>query len=225
MPQVFIIASLILSMLLSIGCASQPDPASLEPILVDQESALHQAARQGDIKGVRNALKAGQPVNAISPQGTPLLLASLGEHDAVAIELLKAGARVDSVPGDGQPTPLQVYASAGNDRMLRILVETGANLEYRDSEGRTALARALENGHLRAAKVLIKSGADVNAVYNDRSLLMHVVNANSLLMAQVLMDAGVDINYRNAGGESALSVAQQRGLPDLQMLLVQSGAQ
>jgi len=59
---------------------------------------------------------------------------------------------------------------------------------------------------------------------DGRSLLMQAVELNSLLMAQILIRAGADVNFRSQTGMTALTIARDRQLGDLEMLLVQSGA-
>lgn len=161
------------------------------------------------------------------PEGESLPLAELAAQgqDAELVKRLQAGEAADAGAEAGRDSALLVYAAAGNTRMVRVLLQAGADMEYRNEAGKTALALALEKGRLPTAKALINAGADVNLVFAERSLLMHSVSANSLLMAQVLMDAGVNVNYRSPQGETALNIAQKQGYSDLQMLLMQSGAQ
>jgi hypothetical protein len=50
--------------------------------------------------------------------------------------------------------PLGAAAGAGNGDVVKLLVERGALKENRDSHGRTAADRAVENGHLEIAEFL-----------------------------------------------------------------------
>ncbi|GAB1256555.1 hypothetical protein NBRC116494_10570 [Aurantivibrio plasticivorans] len=63
----------------------------------------------------------------------------------------------------GEP-PLHKAAYKGDVEALEKLIEQGADLDARNSEGATALHWAAFKGHADSAELLIKSGANVNAV-------------------------------------------------------------
>ncbi len=50
-------------------------------------------------------------------------------------------------------------AAEGNTKRVRALLNDGADVNARDTQGRTALARAAERGHNQIAKLLEKAGA------------------------------------------------------------------
>lgn len=68
-------------------------------------------------------------------------------------------------------TPLQWAAVKGNNEIIRLLVDSGANVNYiideEDEEFTTALILALKHYQIETAKLLIKLGADVNAFSKD----------------------------------------------------------
>ena len=55
-------------------------------------------------------------------------------------------------------------AAAGNGHVdvVARLIEVGANVNFQNRDGITALMRAAENDHLNVAELLIARGADVN---------------------------------------------------------------
>ncbi len=62
------------------------------------------------------------------------------------------------------PNTLLFKAAANNDTISLIhAINKGANLEFKDSKGKTALMIATYNNYIEAAKILINAGADVNA--------------------------------------------------------------
>ncbi len=96
-----------------------------------------------DLEGVKAAVESGEDINAINEfdqkQHTPLLRAvSYGSRDPVYLEIAK------------------------------FLIEHGAQLDYQDSDGFTALHYAAKNGHLEVVKMLVERGADLE-VYPDES--------------------------------------------------------
>jgi len=54
---------------------------------------------------------------------------------------------------------------------------------------------------------------------------MKVASSGDLLTAEMLLAAGADVNFRSEDGATALDVARARSHPDLEMLLVQAGAE
>jgi len=112
----------------------------------------------------------------------------------------------------------------GDKRLVKALLAAGADVNYSDVNGESAIAYASYKGHLTIVKTLLKAGADVNVSPKGQSLLMHIVRNNDLLLAQVVIAAGADVNFTDDQGNTALKVAQEKGLSDLEMLLVQAGA-
>lgn len=211
----------LLAGLLMVGCVSQP---ATTVTAVSAPTSLMEAAANGDVAQVERLIKQGEPVNAVTDQGTALTRAAAGGHREVVRRLLIAGADPNLGVDQGQPSPLHYMVAAGDTQSMRALILSGAALDHPDANGLTPLALAARNGSLSVAKVLIQAGANVNAVYQGKSLLMHAVQQNSLLMAQVLIKAGADVNYRAEDGETALSLARRKRFVDLEMLLLQSGA-
>ena len=62
----------------------------------------------------------------------------------------------------GNWTPLMYAAREGSVDATRVLAEAGADLNLTDSEGTTALVRAIGNWHYDVAGVLLDEGADPN---------------------------------------------------------------
>lgn len=217
-------SALILSAFLTLAaCTAQPTADRLAAVQTETPTELMQAIAAGDN---RRALKliGSAPLNVHTSEVTALDQAARKGQDDVVLALLRAGAAPDAGLVEGRASALHVVAERGQVALVRALIAAGAPLEVRDAEGRTPLAVALMKGHLPTAKALIKAGSDVNATYGGQSLLMHVVARNSLLMTQLLVDSGADVNYRGENGETALSLAQAANLQDVGMLLVHSGA-
>jgi len=206
------------------GCAATPPNFNLSEKNVATPTPLMQASAQGKLDRVEALLAKGAPVNAVSHRGSALTLAVAHQQDAVALRLLGDGAKPD-LTGQNGVTALMLAAAQGNARLVRVLLARGADVNRRDTRGANAVAYAAREGNLAIIRHLLAAGGNVNITIDGRSLLMQMVDANSLLMTQVLINAGADVNFRADDGETALSIARRHHNRDIQMLLLQAGAQ
>lgn len=85
-------------------------------------------------------------------------------------------------------------AVAGNDLdQVQYLIEQRADLDQRDSHGRTPLMVAAYTGNRRVAEVLISAGADVDALDSQRyDALTITAVKNDPPFLQLLLDAGAN---------------------------------
>lgn len=92
----------------------------------DGETALHVAARHGNLDGVYLVLVAGADVNAVSSRDwTPLHLACRYGYDDIALVLLGFGANVNQ-PGPYGWTALHYALQNGHGECSRVLLRYGA---------------------------------------------------------------------------------------------------
>jgi len=117
-------------------------------------TALHCAAREGDVKRAKRLLENKAKVDARTDKGaTPLFLAS----ETTNIELVKllignkANVNAISIKGD---TPLVVAARLGYANIVQVLLENGADAKFKDPQGNTAWMWAERNKHEEVKAVL-----------------------------------------------------------------------
>lgn len=144
---------------------------------------------------------------------------------AASLTACAAQNTLSDIPAEQRAELLLQSAEQGYQDGVSALLKAGADVNYVRDDGSTALSRAAEKGRLPIVKMLIRAGADVNHSLSGQSLLMHIVDNNDLLMAQVFIAAGADVNFVAEDGKTALSIAQEKRFRDLEMLLRQSGAQ
>lgn len=216
------------------GCGmltSSDEPNQNEPVLPSEQNltanaptALMNAAAAGDLSALKDLVDDGVNVNTVTPEGTALSWAIEKQQQVPALYLMSVGAAPDKGVEEGKASLLMKVSDQGDKRLVKALLAAGADVNYADANGESAIAYASYKGHLTIVKVLLKAGADVNVNPKGQSLLMHIVSNNDLLLAQVVIAAGADVNFTDDQGNTALKVAQTKGLSDLEMLLVQAGA-
>jgi ankyrin repeat protein len=130
-------------------------------------TSLHAAAQGGCVQLVQQLLSLGMNPNALwlgndQRNVTPLYLAAGHGHREIVELLVKNGAKVDAVSGDGQ-TPLFQAIAGGNLEVVKSLLSAKAAINRRDKAyGWTPLHFAAKGGNSEIVAQLIRAGADVN---------------------------------------------------------------
>ncbi|KAI1734173.1 ankyrin repeat-containing domain protein [Xylaria scruposa] len=106
---------------------------------------------------------------------------------------------------DGGRTALSWAAEDGNEAIVRILLDRGANTQSKDGYGRTPLSYASWAGHKAVAKMLLDKGADIES--KDRegmTSLSYASWAGHKTVAKLLLDKGADIESKDRSGRTPL---------------------
>ncbi len=123
-------------------------------------SLLHYAARDGDTTKVRILLDHDAPLRVFNQRGeTPLYNALNYGRSGAAQLLLAAGARPDVRHPLTGYTGLHKASMNGFTEIVHALVDAGANLDYTDNMGYSALDYAGRYGHRDIAEFLQAQGA------------------------------------------------------------------
>lgn len=111
-------------------------------------------------------------------------------------EAVKNGADVNAINwGEtGKLTPLTFACTHKEFKIIRLLIEFGANVNKRDKKGDTPLASACCEGSEDIVDFLIKSGADVNTVVDTRGPLYYACLYGHADVVRLLLDAGADVS-------------------------------
>lgn len=80
---------------------------------------------------------------------------------------IKAGSDLNVLESSRKSTPLITAAALGKTEATKILIEAGADLNYKNIDGSTALCTATIFGNTEVAKILIDAGTDLNNQNND----------------------------------------------------------
>jgi len=190
------------------------------------QTALHRAVRTGAREAVDLLLARGADVNAKDKSGeTPLHIASLQSSSAMAEALLAKGAdvNVQDLKGD---TPLQIATANNRVEVARVLLANKANPDIKNSQGSAALHAAAGNGETEIVRLLVASKAnlEVRADALGWTPLHYAVANGNRETAEVLLNAGADVNARIPNGETPLHLAAARNNKQLVELLLAAHA-
>jgi ankyrin repeat protein len=130
----------------------------------DGMTALHWAARRGDVAAAVTAIRAGASLEAPTRVGayTPLHVASKEGHGAVVKALLDAGSNARAVTAN-KTTALHLAAGAGSVDAIAALLDRGADVDAREGAwDQTPLIFAAASNRVEAIRLLLRRGASVD---------------------------------------------------------------
>lgn len=153
--------------------------------------------------------------------GTPLFYATK-ENEFAAVKLLLERSADANVALTNGLTPLHEAAANGSIRTCNLLLEHKAQLEATTPSG-TALHFAVSENREKTAEMLIKRGANVNAV-NSKGVtpLMFACLMNKPVVAKELLVANADLTITITGGITALHMASETGATDIVKLFLET---
>lgn len=136
--------------------------ADLETTSSEGYTPLHTAAGFNYAQMIKILLEHGADIEAKYGSGvTPLHVASHWGHAGAVRALLKADADTEAIGSDVTSLVLAVWE--GHEEVVGLLLEHGADVHVRDSEGQQPLHIAAVLGHLGMVKQLLSYGADIDA--------------------------------------------------------------
>ena len=187
-------------------------------------TALHEAARVGDVKSTVFLLDAGADINAVNNKGwTSLHRASnYGNLDIVKL-LIERNAKINVQESEGL-IPLAIAMEREHYEIAKYLAVKGADPNCIDKKGRPALIAALKKDQMKLARLLIENGADPNAKEGNESALLLVLKKGDLELVKLLIDKGANPNVKDAEGRTALIYAFKYGYPSIAKLFIENGA-
>ena len=118
--------------------------------------------------------------------------------------LLQLPMHPDTVDDSGF-TPLMCASRYGQVDVARLLLEAGAQMDFRDCDDRAALMYAALCGHVDVARLLLESRAQIDqSGLGHGTALMDAACKGHAPVVQLLLEAGADKNKRDMFGQTAL---------------------
>ena len=215
----------------------------------DSESLYH-STEHPDLECVRLLLHYGASAN-----NTNVLKHMLDHEDPQGVQLLlAAGADTNAINGRGETALHWAVWRGRSAAILEMLLDSGANIDARRTDGRTAYALAIQSGQTDTATVLSKRGASTDISAFDRfmgacqttrpeelerllaeapdvirsaeveRLVPDLTISHRTAAVRSLLAAGAPVDGRGELGGTALHWACWKGYADLVNLLLDHGA-
>lgn len=186
----------------------------------------------GNLEVVKLLLDHGADVKSKDTYDETVLTSAAKRSDADMVrELILAGADLNArsfpLPVEPSFTPLAWAAREGNIETVKLLLEHGAADDEKSLQ--TALLVACLRGATDKVRLLLEHGADPNQpgeVWVELTPLMAAAYSDSVNheVVRLLLKNGGDFTKENAKGQTALSLALQRGRTSVVEALVEAGA-
>jgi palmitoyltransferase ZDHHC13/17 len=176
----------------------------------DRITPLHMAAFNGRLDACAYLIEQGAEVNAVGGEllDTPLHWAARRGRVETIDLLIRHGANPRLFDAQGFNCIHSATRSLNNLALVYILCQPGVAVDERDHSGRTALHWAVGLPDDISTQILLKMGADPNAMDCDGFTPLHrAALAGSTWYITDLLEAGADIRARNRDGRTALEIA------------------
>ena len=180
-------------------------------------TALYLAAQLGHSDVVTQLLSSGATMQTVSDSGnTPFSAAAEHGHCQIMQKLVSQGYRPSQIDIECLNTKLREAAKAGNDELIKTLLELGTNINHTNSEGNTPLIFASDSGHTSTVKVLLEAGANINSTsLIGETPLSWASCRGHISTVYALLEARADVNLADTEGRTPLYWAVQTGSTEM----------
>lgn len=217
--------SLGLAFILVARSAIAQPPDADRPIGEIVRPALIEAARRGDLAGVKARLARRDAVDLRDPfQSTALIEAAWGGHLPIVELLLQRGADVNAA-NQARATALMGAAVHDAPEIAALLLRSDAKIDAIDASGKTPLVLAAESNSTRVIPLLVKHAADVNARAADGSTpLVEAAARGQMDAVKTLLDLGANVDAAARDGRTPLIAAVESRRAEVVAELLLRGA-
>ena len=101
--------------------------------------------------------------------------------------------------------------TSGYGEIVKLFLESGADINFADMFGETALMKASTAGFVDCSLLLLENGADINIVDGlGETALSRASKEGHAKIVRLFLERGADINIVDGRGETALSRASEK---------------
>ena len=179
-----------------------------------------------DVKDIDKAI-----INPVTNKPEPIIITAV-RNECELDNILKLHPKLNFAVKDSKSgwliSPLMWAALLNSEKMMRMLIENGAKIDYQETEtGYTALMYAAQLNKKNAARFLLENGADYKLEAKDGALaLMLAMQEDNEEIVDMLMERGATMNLKliDPAGYDFLTVLSDRASPRMVQLALNMGA-
>ncbi|MBS0204831.1 MAG: ankyrin repeat domain-containing protein [Planctomycetes bacterium] len=196
---------MICGLLLALGCGRHD--AVQNPHRIEESQAPPQSVPTVAASPVKS-----DPVEELEQPKTTSLMQAASEGNLNDVKFhLRRDPEALHRSNDFGMTPLHLAADKGQDRVVEILLQAGADVNVPNANVQaTPLQYAATGGFVQAVRVLLDANANVNATDSvGRTPLMWAASKGQESVVKLLLERGADANQTTPAGWTALKYAEQ----------------
>lgn len=195
--------------------------------LSELESRYLEAARNGDLEGVKAALNEGVNPNVQAKDwSTAILLAARGKHYDL-VSFLAERDDVDINLQDQKSFNPFIHGCINNDlHLVKLMVAAGCELERLTRFGGNGLTPCAEKGHLELVTYLTTE-TDINVNHTNtlgwtaliEAVILNDGGATPQAVVRQLLEAGADPRMTDEYGVLPVDLAERKGYTELAAII------
>jgi ankyrin repeat protein len=149
----------------------------------------------------------------------------LAKHFFISSILILLSIHLVSTRANAQADDLFNAAKNGDAAAVQALLDKGADVNAKKTNGATALMAASQLGHTEVLELLLAKGADINAKAQSGATALLIACQNGRTeVVKALVAKGADTNAKASNGATALILASQQGNKEIVQALLTKGA-
>ena len=146
------------------------------------------------------------------------LAAESGSVECVEF-LIDNGSDIDAQTFEGN-TPL--HYSVSHIETMECLIDHGCDIHIKNNYGKTAFELAMKKGTIETAQYVLNKKIELKEDCSD--IFFAAAESSNIDIFNLFVEKGIDMNYENHLGETALHLAAKGGNIEFVTFLVENGA-
>ncbi len=189
-------------------------------------NALWSAVESGRLDDVKAAITSGADINQRNCIGwTPLMYVVMNGSEDIVKYLCEKNANLNVLSLYSLYSAISLAVALNQPSCLKILIESGADINGTNYNGWTPLMYAARNGFDDIIKLLCKNNADLNIQGPELDTAVTLAaEYNKLSCIKILIGSGAKINHRGSDGCTPLMHAAKNGFKDIVQFLCENHA-
>jgi ankyrin repeat protein len=172
------------------------------------ETPIVLAAREGNVEAFQLLIADGADLSGVKGSTSLSKASEKGSKEIVKLLLTKKVQLDRSDRRASFDIPGWAIMDAKDDDMALALIAAGADVHYKNENGRSPILIAALDGREAVVRALLKAGAKVDDVNEEgQTSLLWAAEFGHAEVVQLLVVAGADIQHRNKEGDTALLLA------------------